>query len=106
MDLLKDPVFKGCTRPAMLWGVPLVAFLLVGGAMLIPAIWALLIHPPIGVVMLFLIIPVFITMRVVTKRDDQRLHQWALRGRLALTQRNRRFWGVHAYAPIRFKRRA
>lgn len=103
--MLKDPVFKGCTRPAMLWGVPLVAFLLVGGAMLIPAIWALLVRPPIGVALLFLMIPVFVSMRVVTKRDDQRLHQLALRWRLVLTQRNRGFWNAHAYAPIRFKRR-
>ncbi len=22
MNPLRDPVFKGCTRPAMLWGVP------------------------------------------------------------------------------------
>lgn len=45
MNALKDPVFKGCTRPAMLWGVPLVSALMVGGGMLIPAIWALLASP-------------------------------------------------------------
>ena len=75
MNLLKDPVFKGCTRPAMLWGVPLVPFLMVGGGMLVPAIWALLTSPPFGIGLLFLMIPVFITMRVVTRRDDQRLAQ-------------------------------
>lgn len=104
-DLLRDPVFKGCTRPAMLWGIPLVAFLLVGGGMLLPAIWALLASPPLGVGILFLMIPVFITMRTVTKRDDQRLAQLALRLRMRLMQRNLRFWGAHAYAPVRFKRR-
>jgi type IV secretion system protein VirB3 len=104
-DTLKDPVFKGCTRPAMLWGVPLVAFLLVVGGMLLPAIWALLASPPVGVGILFLMIPVFVTMRTVTKRDDQRLAQLALRLRMKLMQRNRAFWGAHAYAPIRFKRR-
>ena len=102
---LKDPVFKGCTRPAMLWGVPLVAFLLVGGAMLIPAIWALLVRPPIGVVLLVLMIPVFVGMRIVTKRDDQRLRQLALRLSMSLRQRNRAFWLARSYAPIRFKRR-
>jgi len=102
---LKDPVFKGCTRPAMLWGVPLVAFVLVGGAMLIPAIWALLVRPPIGVVLLVLMIPVFVGMRIVTKRDDQRLRQLALRLSMSLRQRNRAFWLARSYAPIRFKRR-
>jgi type IV secretion system protein VirB3 len=106
MNTLKDPIFKGCTRPAMLWGVPLVAFLLVGGAMLLPAIWALLASPPLGVGMLFLMIPVFVTMRALTKRDDQRLAQLALGLRMKLRQHNRTFWGARAYAPIRFKRRA
>jgi type IV secretion system protein VirB3 len=103
---LRDPVFKGCTRPAMLWGVPLVPFLTVGGGMLIPGIWALLASPPLGVGLLFLMIPVFITMRVITRRDDQRLAQYALRLRLVVRQRNRRFWESHAYVPVRLKRRA
>lgn len=102
---LKDPVFKGCTRPAMLWGVPLVPFLMVGGGMLIPAIWALLASPPLGVGILFLIIPVFGAMRVITRRDDQRLAQYALRLRMVIRQGNRRFWGSHAYVPVRLKRR-
>ncbi|WP_321968299.1 VirB3 family type IV secretion system protein [Burkholderia cepacia] len=106
MNSLKDPVFKGCTRPAMLWSVPLVPFLMVGGGMLIPAIWALLVSPPLGVGLLFLMIPVFVAMRVITRRDDQRLAQYALRLRMALRQGNRRFWGAHAYMPVQLKRRA
>ena len=102
---LRDPVFKGCTRPAMLWGVPLVPFLMVGGGMLIPAIWALLASPPLGVGLVFLMIPVFVAMRVVTRRDDQRLPQYALRLRMVIRQGNRRFWGSHAYGPVRLKRR-
>ncbi|MFM0433739.1 VirB3 family type IV secretion system protein [Paraburkholderia aspalathi] len=103
---LRDPVFKGCTRPAMLWGVPLVPFLMVGGGMLIPGIWALLASPPLGVGLVFLTIPVFVAMRVITRRDDQRLAQYALRLRLVVRQGNRRFWGVHAYVPVHLKRRA
>jgi len=106
MDSLKDPVFKGCTRPAMLWGVPLVPFLAIGGGMLIPAIWALLVTPPLGVAILFLMIPVFVAMRVMTRHDDQRLAQYALRVRMKLRQGNRRFWGVHTYVPVLLKRRA
>ena len=106
MNALKDPVFKGCTRPAMLWGVPLVSALMVGGGMLIPAIWALLASSPVGVGILLLMIPVFVAMRVITRNDDQRLAQLALRLRIGLRQRNRRFWGAHAYVPVRLKRRA
>lgn len=106
MNALNDPVFKGCTRPAMLWGVPLVSALMVGGGMLIPAIWALLASPPVGVGILLLMIPVFVAMRVITRNDDQRLAQLALLLRIGLRQRNRRFWGAHAYVPVRLKRRA
>ncbi|ABE31202.1 type IV secretory pathway, VirB3-like family protein [Paraburkholderia xenovorans LB400] len=106
MKPLKDPVFKGATRPAMIWGVPLVAFLMVGGGMLIPAIWALLASPPLGVAILFLMIPVFVVMRMITRHDDQRLAQYLLRVRMVLRQGNRRFWGGHAYVPVRLKRRA
>ncbi|RQT14826.1 type IV secretion system protein VirB3 [Burkholderia contaminans] len=105
MHALKDPVFKGCTRPAMLWGVPLVPFLMIGGGMLIPAIWALLASPLLGAAILFLMIPVFVAMRWITRLDDQRLAQHGRRVRMALCQRNRRFWGVHAYVPVRLKRR-
>ncbi|MGU7811643.1 type IV secretion system protein VirB3 [Burkholderia sp. AW49-1] len=106
MHSLKDPVFKGCTRPAMLWGVPLVPFLTIGGGMLIPAIWALLGSPPLGVAILLLMVPVFVLMRAITRRDDQRLAQRAQRIRMALHQRNRHLWGAHAYVPVRLKRRA
>ena len=102
---LRDPVFKGCTRPAMLWGVPLVPFLMVGGGILIPAIWALLASPPVGVGIVLLLIPVFVTMRSLTRHADQRLAQSALCARMAVRQRNRRFWGAHAYVPVRVKRR-
>jgi type IV secretion system protein VirB3 len=102
---LRDPVFKGCTRPAMLWGAPLVPFLMVGGSILIPAIWALLASPPVGVGIVLLLIPVFVTMRSVTRHDDQRLAQCALCVRMAVRQRNRRFWGAHAYVPVRVRRR-
>ncbi|MEK6291350.1 MAG: VirB3 family type IV secretion system protein [Paraburkholderia tropica] len=105
MDQLRDPVFKGCTRPAMLWGVPLVHFLMVGGSILIPAIWALLASPPVGVGIVLLLIPVFVTMRSVTRHDDQRLAQCALCVRMVFRQRNRRIWGAHAYVPVRIKRR-
>jgi type IV secretion system protein VirB3 len=79
---------------------------MVGGGMLIPAIWALLASPPLGVAILFLMIPVFVAMRLITRHDDQRLAQYALRLRMMLRQGNRWYWGAHAYVPFRLKRRA
>lgn len=103
MEALSDPVFKGCTRPAMLWGVPLVPLLLISGSVLIPAVWVLIARPIVGVAILLLIIPVFATMRMITRQDDQRLAQQMLRLRMKLPQRNFRFWSAHAYGPVRFK---
>ena len=105
MSRLRDPVFKGCTRPAMLWGVPLVPALVVGGGILIPAIWALLVSPIVGVSIVLLTIPVFVAMRAIARHDDQRLAQLTLCVRMSWRQRNRRFWGAQAYVPVRLKRR-
>jgi type IV secretion system protein VirB3 len=44
-------------------------------------------------------------MRAVTRHDDQRLAQLALRLRMVVRQRNRGFWCAHAYTPLRLKRR-
>jgi type IV secretion system protein VirB3 len=44
-------------------------------------------------------------MRAMTRHDDQRLAQRALRVRMKLRQRNRGFWGAHTYVPVRLKRR-
>jgi type IV secretion system protein VirB3 len=46
-----------------------------------------------------------VSMRLITRRDDQRLVQYALRFHMRLHQGNRRFWGAHAYVPVRLKRR-
>ncbi|WP_164707912.1 type IV secretion system protein VirB3 [Paraburkholderia phosphatilytica] len=105
MNALSDPVFKGCTRPAMVWGVPLVPFVAVGGGILVPSIWVLLVSPVAGVSVVLLIVPVFLTMRVVTRHDDQRLAQHALRLRMTLRQRNSHYWRAHAYVPLAVKRR-
>jgi type IV secretion system protein VirB3 len=105
MNTLADPIFKGCTRPAMLWGIPMVPALVVGGGMLIPAIWALLASPPIGVGIVILIVPVFVVMRSIARHDDQRLAQLGLLFRMRVRQRNRGFWGAHSYMPMRPTRR-
>ncbi|VWD62501.1 putative type IV secretion system protein VirB3 [Burkholderia contaminans] len=82
----------------MLWGVPLFPLLMVGGGMPIPAVWVLMANAPLGVAILLLIIPVFATMRMITRQDDQRLAQRMLRVKMRLRQRNRLFWGARVCA--------
>jgi type IV secretion system protein VirB3 len=105
MNDLSDPVFKGCTRPAMLWSVPMAMLLPAIGLLLILGMWGLWLYPPAGLTSFSLMVPVYFAMRAVTRRDDQRLRQLVLRLRMVLGQRNRRFWRARTYAPIRFKSR-
>ncbi|MBD4129969.1 Type IV secretion system protein PtlB [Xanthomonas citri pv. citri] len=60
----KDPLFKGCTRPAMIMGVPVVPFVIVGGSLMLVTIWTS--------IFCIVLVPVAImVMRHITKSDDQ-----------------------------------
>ena len=103
----RDPIFKGCTRPAMLAGVPMTWLLLSAGGCLIAAPYLLYaVHPLALVFELLLYIPFYIWMRAVTRRDDQRLRQIVMRGYMRARQlRSRAYWGAVSYSPVRYKRR-
>jgi type IV secretion system protein VirB3 len=59
----KDPLFRGCTRPAMILGVPYIPFLVGAGVPLLLAmyfsLWFLLVIP----------LSIFV-MRMMTKKDE------------------------------------
>jgi type IV secretion system protein VirB3 len=106
MDDLRDPIFKGCTRPAMKMGIPLTPLVVVVGLALLFGVWgAYLLGFMATATVVMVMIPILITMRNVTKKDDQRLSQLMLWCLLRLGNRNRRFWGATSYSPIRYKRR-
>jgi type IV secretion system protein VirB3 len=116
LDQIKvaDPLFKGCTRPAMRFGVPLVPLIGVGVAMFLPGMWCVMLSQnispmllPVGLVLIFVILPVSIWwMREVTKKDDYRLEQLMNRLTLRARQRNSLLWGkgVAAYSPIQYRK--
>lgn len=94
----RDPVFKGCTRPATWLGVPLVPLLGVTGLIS-------LIASATTVLVYLLIPPVVLVMGLVTRSDDQ---QYRLLGlmcwcRLRHPDRNARFWQASTYAPLRYR---
>ena len=62
---LRDPLFKACTRPAMMAGVPLVPLVLVVGAFLMLGSWTFLISPTLGLLVIACGIPVVLVMRFV-----------------------------------------
>ena len=107
MGSIRDPIFKGCTRPAMLAGIPMQWMLLVTGAALLVAPWLLYgLHPVALFVEMALYLPLVLWMRATTRRDDQRLRQIAMRGVMRARQiGSRSHWGAVSYAPLRYKRR-
>ena len=97
----KDPLFKGCTRPAMFFGVPIVPLSVAVGAVFLLAVW-------ISLFVAVTLIPIVLVMRMITKTDDQ---QFRLLSRklycrlLPHMNKNAKFWGSSTYAPIVFKHR-
>jgi type IV secretion system protein VirB3 len=101
----RDPVFRGCTRPALFLGAPLIPMLLVTGVAVMVAMLALFIESWLSVAVVALWLPLFCWMRLTARVDDQRLNQVYLRLRLrAGAGGNRRFWGALTYSPLPFRR--
>lgn len=107
MDSFHDPFFRGCTRPAMLLGVPLIPMLLVAGAFLLLGAWSAYLVSPYALLFLALLyLPAVLAMRAVTRQDDQRLRQLLLRARMRLFMGAvRRHWGAYSYSPNNYTRR-
>lgn len=103
--LRAEVIYKGATRPAMKLGVPLVPLVLLFGSAMLTVMW-------IGPLLTWWVLPVVLAavmpslawMRFVTRRDDQRFRQWALWLRLALRDRNSRFWRSRSYAGYLYRR--
>lgn len=98
----RDPIVKGCTRPAMLLGVPITPLVVTFGGVALLAVW-------INLFLLLLFLPIYAVMRIVVKNDDQQFHLLGLKAQCRLIgtnrDRNYKFWGASAYSPIKFEKR-
>lgn len=97
----RDPLFKGCTRPAMMFGVPVVPLAVVSGVFILLAIWT-------KILVAALLIPIVMVMRLVAKKDDQQFRLLGLKMlfRLVNFNHNGRFWNkASTYSPLSFKKR-
>lgn len=101
-----DPIFKGCTRPPMLAGVPMLWLLLSAGVVLLLFFYLLYgvnLTAAVGVGLCYA--PFYLWMRAVTRLDDQRLMQMAKRAQSRGRQfAARRYWGAVTYVPLRQRR--
>lgn len=102
----RDPIFKGATRPAMIFGVPLLAFVLVAGAHLLVGMWLLIFVGPFWFfVTLSAAALELVTLRIISKHDPHRVGQTMLWLTAAYTRRNRQVWNTHSMSPLQYKRR-
>jgi len=97
---LRDPLFKGCTRPAMVFGVPLVPLAVVSGAVILISVWT-------TILLALTLFPIVMVMRLIAKSDDQQFRLLGLKFlfRTAHYNHNGRFWKASAYSPLPFKKR-
>lgn len=96
----RDPLFKGCTRPAMMLGVPIVPLTVVSGVIILLSIWT-------TILLSSMLIPTILTMRQIAKSDDQqfRLLGMKLLFRFIHYNHNGKFWRASTYSPLAFKKR-
>jgi type IV secretion system protein VirB3 len=99
-----ETIFKGATRPAMKFGIPLVPLVCLAGSSMLLCVWGgLLVSGWLALAVLMAVVPCFFWMRWVTHRDDQRFRQLFLAVRLLGLSRNRRLWRSRSYAPFNFR---
>lgn len=96
----REAIYKGATRPAMKFGIPLVPLVvLFGGGMLLTMWGGTLVGWWIPAAVLACFVPALAWMRFVTARDDQRFRQIFIASKLRPHDRNRRFWHARSYSP-------
>lgn len=90
----------------MKMGVPLKPLVMVFLLFAVLTLWGGYFFGPLPALLgiTFLVVAI-VTMRGITKQDDQRLNQVFLWMILRLRNANRSFWGATSYSPTRFKKR-
>ena len=101
---MREPIYKGATRPALKWGVPLMALIVIFMPVIVVGAWgAILVNWWIAPVVPAILAPLYGWMRWVTTKDDQRLLQLILRLKLNRLNPNRGLWKARSYASHRPK---
>lgn len=101
---MQEDIFKGATRPPMLWGVPMMPMVALSLLTILLVIWGGFFLGAMAVGgTLLAAVPIFVWMRMVSKRDDHRLNQMFIRAKLLILQKNRALWKCRSYSPVQFK---
>jgi type IV secretory pathway VirB3-like protein len=97
-----DPIYKGCTAPSTILGVPLLPFIL--GALVFGQLAVLsfyFIRFSVALVFIVLAVAAYGWARKVGLNDEHRLLQYLLKARMRGRQgSSRRFWGAVSFSPL------
>src|SRR5574344_3080902 len=92
-----QPLFKGMTRPAMLFGVPMLPLIIVIGTVASISVWT---HP----LYMLLSFPIVLIMRFIASYDDF-MYSILFHGlRCRTPVLNKKYYGVKTYTSLRFRK--
>lgn len=97
-ETLEAPIFKGATRPACVWGIPIQPFVLSMGIFLLLAFY-------IWLPLLLLAFPTLFILNRIAKDDDQKFRQLFLYYRInVFGSSNKNKWGkIASFAPASYR---
>ena len=102
--ILREAIYKGATRPAMKFGIPLIPLVVMSGTSLLAIFWGgLFISWWLALGVVLGAVPALCWMRHVTSRDDQRFRQIFVAAKLRLHDHNRGFWHARSYSPTLYR---
>ena len=99
---MREVIYKGATRPALLLDMPMVPALGLSVVALVGGVWGWWFTGSwfwlAGAALV--LVPLLAVMRSITREDDQRVMQFFRRALLNAKHRNRKLWGCRSYSPI------
>lgn len=102
LPLRAHVVYRGCTYPPTFMGVPVVPFVVITVLLAVPGFWALiLVGLWLAAIFWATWLPLYLTMRFVSRNDPWALLQIFMRWRVRLPHANRVHWGAITYSPLR-----
>jgi type IV secretion system protein VirB3 len=105
MTMEKHLFHKGCTKPSMVFGMPLVGFVMLFMVWFLLAMFsANYSTPPVTTLWTVLFLAACGWLRAISKRDGYVFSQKVLRLRLRSRNVNRKWWGAVSYSPLKRQR--
>lgn len=89
-------LFKGMTRPAMLFGVPLVPLVAVCSVVILIAVWT-------NLLLSFLVIPIYFIMKFLTTIDDFIFRLYFLKFKTFTPLHNKKYYGAKTYTSLEYR---